>query len=32
LVPPPLGDPRDNATTWTVTRKWIDDRRNKEKK
>jgi hypothetical protein len=32
LVPPPLGDRRDNATTWTVTKKWIDDRRNSEKK
>jgi hypothetical protein len=27
LVPPPLGDPRENATTWTVTKKWIDARR-----
>jgi len=27
LTPPPLGDPRDNATTWTITKKWIDDRR-----
>ena len=32
LTPPPLGDRRDNATTWTVTKKWIDDRRNSEKK
>lgn len=27
LSPPPLGDPRENATTWTVTKKWIDERR-----
>ena len=34
LTPPPLGDRRDNATTWTVTKKWIDERRaaDKEKK
>ena len=30
LAPPPLDDPRPNATTWTVTRKWIDDRRASE--
>lgn len=27
LNPPPLGDRRENATTWTVTKKWIDERR-----
>jgi hypothetical protein len=27
LTPPPLGDRRENATTWTVTKKWIDDKR-----
>ena len=27
LAPPPLGDRRENATTWTVTKKWIDERR-----
>lgn len=27
LTPPPLGDPRDNETTWTVTKKQIDARR-----
>jgi hypothetical protein len=27
LVPPPLGDPRDNETTWTITKRWIDSRR-----
>lgn len=27
LTPPPLGDPRENATTWTLTKQWIDDRR-----
>jgi len=33
LTPPPLGDGRENATTWTVTKKWIDGRRsNKENK
>ncbi len=27
LSPPALGDTRENATTWTVTKKWIDARR-----
>ncbi len=27
LTPPPLDDARPNETTWTVTRKWIDERR-----
>jgi len=27
LTPPPLDDTRPNETTWTVTRKWIDERR-----
>lgn len=27
LSPPPLGDPRDNETTWTVTKKRIDTQR-----
>jgi hypothetical protein len=31
LEPPPLGDPRDNETTWTVTKKWIDAKRAAEK-
>lgn len=30
LTPPPLGDARPNATTWTITKKWIDDQRAKE--
>jgi hypothetical protein len=30
LTPPPLGDARPNATTWTVTKKWIDDQRAQE--
>lgn len=28
LQPPPLGDPRPNETTWTVTKKIIDAQRN----
>jgi hypothetical protein len=29
LTPPPLGDSRPNATTWTVTKDWIDAKRAK---
>ncbi len=29
LSPPPLGDPRPNETTWTVTKRWIDEHRGK---
>jgi len=32
LTAPPLGDARPNATTWTVTKKWIDDQRAKTSK
>ena len=31
LEPPPLGDPRANGTTWTVTKQWIDAQRAKAK-
>jgi hypothetical protein len=31
LEPPPLGDPRPNGTTWTVTKQWIDAQRAKAK-
>jgi hypothetical protein len=31
LSPPPLDDARPNETTWTVTKKWIDERRAREK-
>jgi hypothetical protein len=31
LSPPPLDDARPNETTWTITKKWIDERRAKEK-
>jgi hypothetical protein len=27
LEAPPLGDPRENETTWTITKKWIDAKR-----
>jgi hypothetical protein len=27
LSPPPLDDARPNETTWTITKKWIDDQR-----
>jgi hypothetical protein len=27
LEPPPLGDTRENETTWTITKKWIDAKR-----
>ena len=30
LTPPPLGDARPNATTWTITKDWIDAKRLKE--
>ena len=30
LTPPPLGDTRPNATTWTITKDWIDAKRLKE--
>ena len=30
LTPPPLGDARPNATTWTITKDWIDAKRVKE--
>lgn len=30
LSPPPLGDPRPNETTWTVTKKQIDSIRSRE--
>lgn len=30
LTPPPLGDTRPNATTWTITKDWIDAKRIKE--
>jgi len=29
LIPPPLGDQRANETTWTITKKQIDARREK---
>lgn len=29
LEPPPLGDSRPNATTWTITKEWIDAQRAK---
>jgi len=32
LSPPPLGDPRPNETTWTVTKRWIDEHRGKANK
>lgn len=32
LSPPPLGDPRANETTWTVTKKQIDAQRSGERK
>ncbi|MFZ9871620.1 MAG: DUF1838 family protein [Steroidobacteraceae bacterium] len=32
LSPPPLGDPRPNETTWTVTKRWIDEHRGKATK
>ena len=32
LEAPPLGDPRPNATTWTVTKQWIDAQRAKQEK
>jgi hypothetical protein len=31
LTPPPADDARPNETTWTVTRKWIDERRKSAK-
>ena len=30
LTPPPLGDARPNATTWTITKDWIDAKRAEE--
>ena len=30
LTPPPLGDARPNATTWTITKDWIDAKRAKD--
>jgi hypothetical protein len=30
LAPPPLGDMRPNATTWTITKDWIDVKRAEE--
>ena len=30
LTPPPLGDARPNATTWTITKDWIDAKRLKD--
>jgi len=32
LIPPPLGDQRANETTWTITKKQIDARREKGKR
>ena len=31
LEAPPLGDPRENETTWTITKKWIDAKRAADK-
>jgi hypothetical protein len=31
LTPPPLDDARPNETTWTITKKWIDERRAKDR-
>lgn len=31
LSPPPLDDARPNETTWTITKKWIDERRAQDK-
>jgi hypothetical protein len=32
LTPPPVDDARPNETTWTVTKKWIDERRKAAKR
>ena len=32
LSPPPLDDARPNETTWTITKKWIDEQRAAQKK
>ena len=32
LTPPPVDDARPNETTWTVVKKWVDEKRAAEKK
>jgi len=32
LTPPPMDDARPNETTWTVVKKWLDEKRAAEKK
>lgn len=32
LTPPPVDDARPNETTWTVVKKWLDEKRASEKK